>query len=58
MWVGDRVDQPTHYIDITTAVDRKIEALLSHKSQLPDPDATAAMVRSWTGAIAQDGGPA
>ena len=47
---------PTHYVDITTAVDRKIEALLSHKSQLPDPDATATMVRSWTGAIAQVAG--
>ena len=31
---------PTHYVDITDAVDRKIEALLSHKSQLPDPEAT------------------
>ena len=30
----------THYVDITDAVDRKIEALLCHKSQLPDPEAT------------------
>jgi LmbE family N-acetylglucosaminyl deacetylase len=38
----------THYIDITDAVERKIEALLSHKSQLPDPVATGEMVRNWT----------
>jgi LmbE family N-acetylglucosaminyl deacetylase len=52
LWMGIGSDAATHYIDITTAVDRKIEALLSHKSQLPDPDATATMVRSWTGATA------
>ena len=53
LWMGIGREDATHYVDITTAVDRKIEALMSHKSQLPDPDATAAMVRSWTGAIAQ-----
>ena len=56
LWMGPGRDGPTHYLDITDAVDRKIEALLSHKSQLPDPDATASMVRSWTGAIAQAAG--
>jgi LmbE family N-acetylglucosaminyl deacetylase len=44
---------PTHYIDITSAVDRKIEALMSHKSQLPDPQATEEMVRTWTSSVAQ-----
>ena len=30
LWLGDRARRrPTHYVDITTAVDRKIEALLS-----------------------------
>ena len=53
IWLGIGRDAATHYVDITTAVDRKIEALLSHKSQLPDPDATATMVRSWTSANAQ-----
>ena len=46
----------THYVYITTAVERKIEALLSHKSQLPDPEATGQMVRSWTRAIAESAG--
>jgi LmbE family N-acetylglucosaminyl deacetylase len=53
VWLGIGNGAPTHYLDITTAVDRKIEALLSHKSQLPDPDATKTMVRSWTSANAQ-----
>ena len=53
LWMGVGSEGATHYLDITTAVERKIEALMSHKSQLPDPDATAKMVRSWTGAIAQ-----
>jgi LmbE family N-acetylglucosaminyl deacetylase len=52
-WVGIGNSAATHYLDITTAVDRKIEALLSHKSQLPDPDATRTLVRSWTSANAQ-----
>jgi LmbE family N-acetylglucosaminyl deacetylase len=56
LWMGIGREAATHYVDITNAVERKIEALLSHKSQLPDPDATASMVRSWTGAIAQAAG--
>jgi LmbE family N-acetylglucosaminyl deacetylase len=51
VWIGP--SDPTHYIDITTAVDRKIEALMSHKSQLPDPHGTETMVRTWTSAVAQ-----
>ena len=48
----------THYVDITDAVDRKIEALMCHKSQLPDPEATDEMVRGWTSMIAASGGSA
>ena len=56
LWMGIGREAATHYVDITAALDRKIEALLSHKSQLSDPEATATMVRSWTGAIAQAAG--
>lgn len=56
IWMGIGRDAATHYLDITTAVDRKIAALMSHKSQLPDPKATEEMVRSWTGATAQVAG--
>jgi LmbE family N-acetylglucosaminyl deacetylase len=53
IWMGIGREAATHYIDITDAVDRKVAALLSHKSQLPDPAATEEMVRSWSGAMAQ-----
>jgi LmbE family N-acetylglucosaminyl deacetylase len=53
IWMGIGREAATHYLDITSAVDRKIAALMSHKSQLPDPAATEEMVRSWSGAMAQ-----
>jgi len=56
IWMGIGREAATHYFDITSAVDRKIAALMSHKSQLPDPKATEEMVRSWTGAMAQVAG--
>ncbi len=56
LWLGASTTGPTHYVDITSAVDRKIEALRSHKSQLPDPDGMEKMVRAWTGATAQAAG--
>jgi LmbE family N-acetylglucosaminyl deacetylase len=48
VWLGVGGSELTHYVDITDAVERKIEALLCHKSQLPDPEATGEMVRGWT----------
>jgi LmbE family N-acetylglucosaminyl deacetylase len=53
MWIGAGADAPTHFVDVTSGVDRKIEALLSHKSQLPDPEATETMVRGWLAGIAR-----
>jgi LmbE family N-acetylglucosaminyl deacetylase len=47
LWLGVGGELATHYLDVTDALERKIEALLCHKSQLPDPDGTRAMVRSW-----------
>jgi LmbE family N-acetylglucosaminyl deacetylase len=48
--------EPTHYVDITKTIDRKIAALMSHKSQLPDPVATETMIRGWTSAMAEQAG--
>jgi LmbE family N-acetylglucosaminyl deacetylase len=48
--------EPNRFVDITTAVDRKVEALLAHVSQHTDPDATIARVREWTGATAKVAG--
>ena len=56
VWMGAGGPQVTHYIEITDSVDRKIEALLCHKSQLPDPEATGQMVRGWTSMIATSAG--
>ena len=56
VWLGAGAAEVTHYVDITAAIDRKIEALLCHKSQLPDPEATGTMVRGWTSGIAQSAG--
>ena len=56
MWLGAGGPDVTHYVDITTSIDRKIEALLCHKSQLPDPETTGRMVRGWTSGIAASAG--
>jgi LmbE family N-acetylglucosaminyl deacetylase len=56
IWLGVGLAGPTHFVDITDTIDRKLEALRCHKSQLPDPDATEAMVRGWTSATAQAAG--
>jgi LmbE family N-acetylglucosaminyl deacetylase len=44
------------FVDITDTVDRKIEALLSHVSQMPDPAGTEARIRAWGAATAERAG--
>ena len=39
-------------VDITSTIERKIAALLSHRSQIADPEKLADVVRSWTSATA------
>ena len=39
-------------VDTTHTVDRKVAALMCHKSQLPDPGAVEQRVRDWAGANA------
>jgi LmbE family N-acetylglucosaminyl deacetylase len=56
VWLNGGVANPTHYIDITDTADRKIQALLSHKSQMPDPAGTEAWVREWTANSARAAG--
>jgi LmbE family N-acetylglucosaminyl deacetylase len=43
-------------IDITDQVERKIAALLSHESQLPDPARIGPLIRGWGAAVASAGG--
>jgi len=52
-WVyitGSTLERPNHWEDITATLDRKIEALLSHRSQLP-PE-----VGEWVRTMAADSG--
>jgi LmbE family N-acetylglucosaminyl deacetylase len=44
------------YVDITDSIERKIEALLCHTSQIPDADALAERIRSWGAAVAAAAG--
>ena len=46
LWLMAR-ETPTDYVDITAAIDRKIEALLCHRSQMPEPDRMPDMIREW-----------
>lgn len=46
----------THTLDVSEHVDRKIEALLCHASQHPDPDGLQGRVRQWMAATAAAGG--
>ena len=39
-------------VDITATIERKIAALLSHRSQIADPEKLVDIVRSWTAANA------
>ena len=38
---------PQHPVDITDHIDLKIEALLCHESQHPDPEQMQTRVRAW-----------
>ncbi len=43
-------------VDTTDTLERKVAALLSHKSQLPDPDAVAQRVQEWARGNAEAAG--
>jgi LmbE family N-acetylglucosaminyl deacetylase len=55
VWLSGHPES-NHWMDVTDTVDRKITALLAHKSQHPDPDALPARVREWLGANAKRAG--
>ncbi len=48
--------QPNKYVDTTAQFNRKLEALLCHKSQMPDPAGMQARVRGWNEVLAAAGG--
>ncbi len=46
LWMPIRSDANV-YVDITDGFDRKIAALMSHVSQIPDPERIETMLREW-----------
>jgi LmbE family N-acetylglucosaminyl deacetylase len=48
--------EPNRFVDITDTIDRKIEALLCHRTQLPDPASVPDMIRGWARMNAEMGG--
>jgi len=42
-------DKPTHWVDTSTTLDVKIEALRQHASQLRKPEELEAMITRWAG---------
>jgi LmbE family N-acetylglucosaminyl deacetylase len=43
-------------VETTATVERKVAALMCHKSQMPDPDAMAERIRIWAGAAGATAG--
>ncbi len=48
--------EANRHVDITDTIDRKIEALLCHRTQMPKPEAIPEMIRNWAGMNAQAAG--
>jgi LmbE family N-acetylglucosaminyl deacetylase len=46
-------EKPDVHVDITDVIDRKVKALLSHVSQMTDPDTIDERMRGWAGATAK-----
>jgi LmbE family N-acetylglucosaminyl deacetylase len=55
VWVS-AVPDPSAYVDVTDAFDRKIEAIMAHESQHPEPDRVRPMVAEWLSANAERAG--
>lgn len=48
-------DAPNRWVDISSTIDLKIQALLCHTSQLPNPEAMSERIREWTKETAKGG---
>ena len=51
-------NQPNVYVDISTALERKVSALRAHVSQLKDPADVEGWVRKWAGELGEKVGVA
>lgn len=60
-WAVDEVylmaaADPDVFVDVTDTFERKVEALRSHESQIPDPEGIEARLREWGSATAARAG--
>ncbi len=57
VWIGGAPARPPdRFVDITDVFDRKVEALLCHVSQHPEPDALEDLLRGWSTMLAEAAG--
>jgi LmbE family N-acetylglucosaminyl deacetylase len=54
-WVTG-MERVNHYTDVTDVFERKLSALLEHKSQIKDPAAIRTLLQSWLGGNAEAAG--
>jgi LmbE family N-acetylglucosaminyl deacetylase len=54
-WLMAR-EHPSVFVDTTTTIDRKIEALLCHRSQMPEPQRIPELIKGWGAMIAEVAG--
>ncbi len=55
VWLSGHPES-NHVVDVTDTFDRKLAALLSHKSQHPEPDQLETRMRGWLGAAGERAG--
>ena len=55
LWLMGREDADV-FVDTTAMIDKKVSALLSHASQMKNPDGMDAMIRGWGAMNAKQGG--
>jgi LmbE family N-acetylglucosaminyl deacetylase len=57
VWIGGAPTRPPdRFVDITDVFDRKVEALLCHVSQHPEPEALEDLLRGWSTMLAEAAG--
>ena len=54
VWVGG--NNPTMVVDTTASIDKKIEALKQHKSQVGDGSHLDTLIREWGATVARNAG--
>jgi LmbE family N-acetylglucosaminyl deacetylase len=56
VWIGATSAEPDRFVDITGAIDRKLDALRAHVSQHPEPERLDELIRGWGAMIAERAG--